>query len=307
MSHRAFGFATPDTDKLNPSESKELAAAVDSLLGEGSIRAVLRDWADRGVTNTQGRPWQRAAFRRLLCNPKIAGVIVDHDKWERLQAMLTDPERRTTVNSPRHTERRYVATGGLSRCANCRQNLQGHVSDRGARTYVCRKEPGKLNCGKVRILAEPYEADLAAKALALLASPNIRAQIAPTEHELAAIPERIRDQQAMLEELDEDRADGVMNRDDWKRMRARVDARINQLKAVQDLAARADTMLTQVSAETEMTPEALADWWETNTIQRRHELLRLVLDHALIHPAIPGYSGYQPGRVEFVWRVQPAG
>ncbi|MGR6318854.1 hypothetical protein Q2K19_31720 [Micromonospora soli] len=70
-------------------------------------------------------------------------------------------------------------------------------------------------------------------------------------------------------------------------------------KAVRERIAQAQ----RLQALPAMTPEGLAEWWVDALLERRRELLALVLDRIIVKPATrAGQVQLDVDRLEFVWK-----
>ncbi|MGW1796524.1 recombinase family protein [Streptomyces sp. NPDC001984] len=122
------------------SEAWYVGKAIDAIIAGDSLRAICREWAEKGVrtvprrkrmedgsrTEPVARDWQATELRRTLLRPRNAGLI-DHrgeiigkaswppltaeEKWRAAKSILEQPERRTTPGNAR----KWVGSG-LYRC-----------------------------------------------------------------------------------------------------------------------------------------------------------------------------------------------
>jgi site-specific DNA recombinase len=134
---RPFGYAiAQETEEYRrtliviPDEAKLIRdAATDVLDRDIALRAIARDWRERGITTASGKAmWTADIVRRVITKPTVAGLqihngvtkpapweaILDEDVWERLTAKLNDPERRTN-GGPLGMEPKWL----LSKIATC--------------------------------------------------------------------------------------------------------------------------------------------------------------------------------------------
>lgn len=142
-------------------------------------------WAnDAGYRTTRGGLWRPASLANMLDNPAIAGLtvvdetgkledsggprIIEVDEFKAIRAMRAD---RTSDADPRE----YPLSGGLAVCGLCTTALGASPSGSGARGYRCApstaQHPG--GCGKVRIVADPFETYVAEHVLAEMAKPAV--------------------------------------------------------------------------------------------------------------------------------------
>lgn len=119
-----------------------------------TLRAIANDLTDRGIpmprpARRRDTPaaWMPTTVRRVVENPTHAGhrvhqgqivadatwpAIVDQDLWDRANAVLADPARRT---SPPSRNAKYLLSG-IARCGMCGSRLKA-MPNRGYLTYQC--------------------------------------------------------------------------------------------------------------------------------------------------------------------------
>lgn len=153
---RAFGW---DADKLHlhPVEADLLRAAARDVVDGVPLRAIVRDWTDRGILTPYGKPWTHTTLRRTLQKPRLVGVqthhgevlldgtgepvrgewepLLDRDAFDRLQAALA----RGVRGGGRPGSRRYLLTG-IMRCAVCGARMNGMKTPK-SYAYTCQGEP----------------------------------------------------------------------------------------------------------------------------------------------------------------------
>ncbi len=113
-----------DIEKVNKREAAALRSAFDAILRGESTTSVWRGWNKRGITTQHGGRWNGSNFRAVITRASLAGLvvykgetlegvesawpaIVPLDKWRAVQAIISDPARRT---SPGNTVR-HLASG----------------------------------------------------------------------------------------------------------------------------------------------------------------------------------------------------
>lgn len=135
-SHRVFGYEPDGT--IREGEAALIRQAAADVLTGVSMRAIARSMNEQGSITTAGKPWNNVNLKRVLMNPRYAGLrayrgtvigagdwqaIIDADTHGGVVAVLSDPSRGpATVNY----ERRYI----------------------GSRRYVCgHRNPADEICG----------------------------------------------------------------------------------------------------------------------------------------------------------------
>lgn len=148
--NRPFGY-TQQGEPLEPEASMLRSAVVDVLAGK-SINQVAREWNSTGITGTRGTKFTAPNVRRILANPRYAGLLVYNGKvvgpgkWEALidadthrglVAFLSDPSR---VNCTSF-EKKYQGSGTY-RCGVCGgplRHAEAGGRNKGQRKYECRE------------------------------------------------------------------------------------------------------------------------------------------------------------------------
>ncbi|GAA3173027.1 hypothetical protein GCM10020001_119470 [Nonomuraea salmonea] len=164
---------------------------------------------------------------------------------------------------------------------------------------VCRVSAPYFGCGKIRIAAEPLEEDVARHVLARFGSRRVRERLAEHIGEQAAqrLREELDEVEEKLRKLGEDYVQVPLERETFlaaqkvlARERDNLQARLAKSREVESL-------------PEEITDESLATWWKTADLERRRALVQVVLDHVKVGSATrPGYTGFDAGRVAYVWR-----
>lgn len=155
---RPYGWQEADRRKLDPKEHKIIKEAVKRVFRGDSLRSIAADFNRRGVPTVTGAPWSISGLRRLLINPRLAGIRVYQDKpigkgdWKpaitelehrRLDRILTDPARRDASDN----RRKYRMTG-LAICADCRVPVVLRINSQKGRPT--RQFYGCKVCGMIR-------------------------------------------------------------------------------------------------------------------------------------------------------------
>jgi site-specific DNA recombinase len=170
----------------HPDEAPIVAEWVDRLATGDRLAAIARDMNARGLTMPGGAPWHGRFIRQMVLRPAYAGLrvhqghevgpaawpaIVDVDRWRRVVALLTQPERRVTARGP---ELAHWLTNAVL-CGGCRA-AKLHARTGGAKrprlTYVCG------TCGMV-VAADQVEQVVARALVARLRKPDALAIFRP--------------------------------------------------------------------------------------------------------------------------------
>ncbi|MCI0689919.1 MAG: recombinase family protein, partial [Sporichthyaceae bacterium] len=251
---RPYGF---EADRVTVVEGeaaliRDMARRV--LAGE-SLRSVTLDLNRRGIPTVTGKQWSTQTVRGLLGSARISGrreykpsnsyqgyrpligeithdhawpAIISIDESDRLRALLSRPERRTTPGSART----YLLSGIL-RCSKCGARMVGRIHN-GKRRYNCITNPGRGGCGKIVIYADQTDAHVRDWVLTALDSPKFIAKLhragatGPDADQLAA---KLRGIEERRDQLATDWAAGEITRREWQTARQALDAQAEQLHA----------------------------------------------------------------------------
>ncbi|MFI7467553.1 recombinase family protein [Nonomuraea sp. NPDC049646] len=311
---RCYGYSEDDKE-LIAEEVDIIKEAAERVLPPNpeSMRSLVREFAERGIKSSTGKDWTQTALRRLLENPRLTGrrlyrgeVVAEEvfprvftdEEHARIVAFLTDPGRRT------FDERRtYLLSGGIALCGKCGARLQAQPSNSKRRGYVCRKRPPYAGCGGIRIMAEEFEAYVAAEVLAHYASPKVRQKIvaAASPGTEGSAAQRIAQLEERLAELGRERARGEIDPIAFRAAQNVLQDDIRKLKGKIVEAER----LAGLPAQLPTTPAALAEWWldENTSMEQQRALIMAVLDHVTVGPVIMrGNNEFEPERINFVWK-----
>ncbi|WDZ83982.1 recombinase family protein [Micromonospora cathayae] len=293
------------------------------VLDGESMRSVVADLRAREIMTSAGRPWTQQSLSRLLRNPRLAGLktykgevvgegdwppILDMPTHRRLLKLLDAPDRK----QPHATnQRKYLLSGGFLVCGfplpdeNGGERIDGkplytQPSNSGKRGYVCRAGSPSYGCGRIRIAAESLEEEVAARALARLASPKVRARL---ENAARAAMSGNETTEAALKAIDDRLAEAGQ-------AYAKREISMVTLMAIEEEARSEQKQLRERMAQAvrlqalpATTPEGLAEWWVDAPLKQRMELLALVLDKIIVKPATrAGANQLDLDRLEFVWK-----
>lgn len=294
---RAFGH-TGDRSELVQVEADAIRDAVDRILAGGTVAAVVRDWDRRGLTTVFGNAWCSQTVKRLLVQPRLAGLrnrngeiigqaawpaIIDQDDHHRLVALFA-----ARKIGRRAQPGRVRLLTNLLVCGRCGTGMVG-AGYQAERRYVC-PPPERHGCSGTSIGSWVDQAvpeilfawlDTAEFAVAVARSDDAAID---TGLEQARHAKEIGNGRGRLEELAELWADGQVTRTEWIRARQRIEATI----ADHDRALRALTAAAPLSA----LPSAghLAAVWPTLEVAEQREILDLVFDQVVVGPGTPRHG-----------------
>ena len=281
-------------------------AAGRVLAGHG-LMTIARDWNERGVQAPSGRPWRSPTLRKALLSSRMAGLrehgvdpsgetlgeltdavweaALDRSTWERVRAVLLNPERSTHVRTPS----KYLLTG-LIHCGICGGAMFSRPRDSHTKRYLCAgRRPGH----QLAIVAPPVDELVAGSVLRLLATPSFREALLAgvegiDEGSMGRTLSDLGAAQGRMQYLDDDfYVRGVLPEGRYRSIRAKLEREIDRLHALADTATKQRIVLH---------PDPRA-FWAGADFQQRRELVRLVVDRVTVGPARPGVGRFDPSRV----------
>lgn len=316
---RPFGFER-DRITIRPDEAEVIIQLVDRLLAGEPLRAVTVWLNDSGTKTVRGGAWKPQVVKRLVQSPRISGqrehtvsplpgrpkrtrrvgeiisnaawpAIVPSEKTERLRRMFADPSRKA-MRPPQ----RYLLKG-LLRCYSCDSVLVARPRMDGQRRYVDATGPGFFGCGSVYVLGPPIEEFVSEAVLIAFETPDFLSVLQA-------------DRGGDVIDLWQDRADKFTSRlDDLAAAYAAEKISMREwLAAREPLQTQFEEARRKVVRSTAAT--TLEQWadsdvrkrWAEATFDQRHALLRAVLFHVVVKPAVRGRNRFDPARFELIWR-----
>lgn len=155
--HRPYGYAA-DRMTIIPAEVAVIRDVAERILSGESTTAIVRDLNVRGVPPvTAGKPWSVVMVRRMVANPRYAGLLVYKGETLRKAAWPAIIDRGThealrqaleTTARPRDGRPASSLLGGIVRCGVCQSPMTARRSGRNqVPVYRCGGKP-PIGCGK---------------------------------------------------------------------------------------------------------------------------------------------------------------
>jgi DNA invertase Pin-like site-specific DNA recombinase len=302
---RMFGYSR-DRMAVIPEEAALIREAVRRISAGEPLRGLCWDWRKRGVTTPAGGPWQQHPLKSMLTSAALSGqrehrglltpghwpAIIAPDDTRRLRAILNAPERLKVLNA-----RRYLLTGFL-RCGLCGNALVARPRFDGVRRYVCARQPGNDNCGKIARLAEPIE-DLVRDAICMaLDGVDLREHIERTSDRTGDLIDVIRLDEDTLQELSRDYyVDKRVSRAEYFAARDPIEAR---LEGNRHLLAQSNGhgLLNDIVGADEL----VRTQWDEKGLDWRRAVVGTLIDQIVIEPAVKGDTRFHPELVKITWK-----
>ncbi len=305
--NRAFGY-TRDRKAIIPAEAELIREAAARVLAGEGIRGICLDWERRGVRSPTGKTFKQTPLSRLLLSPTIAGYrsyngtmtkgtwpgILTIEEVTRLQAVAQDPSRRNKRNP-----RRYLLSGGLLRCGRCGSAMVGRARVDKVGRYVCARQPGLPNCGKMARLAEPVEDVVKRFVIAALDGADLTQYMyRQSDSDEGVLIEDIRRDEEARQQVSRDHyADGAISRTEFFAARDALQERLTRNRT-----RLGNHQQFAVIASVASAGDAIQEQWDRRPLEWRHALVKAILDHVVIHPAKTGIKTFDADLVEPIWR-----
>ena len=200
---------------------------------------------------------------------------------------MYDDRRFDQTRKPDWSNRRKYALSGLLTCSLCGHWLSGsnrapsQTKSGGTRprvqTFAC--QPANGGCSKLRIDYAPVEEWVLGQVFARLDVPSLRDALSPGASPVDddELRQRIREDERLLERLDDDYADGVLDRPRYLRQVDRVQQRLDGLR--RELAALQREVFVIDSGG-----RRLRDVWNEHDATWRRTLLGHVIEKVVVEP-----------------------
>lgn len=289
-----------------PAEAANIRAAAAEVLAGASLRGICHRWRDEGVATVTGRPWTSTSLRRILTSPHTAGLrahkgavvtegrwppILDRRDWERLNAILLDPARRTNEMGG---TRRYLLAGVLL-CGKCSARMVARPRDDKRRAYVCARDVG--GCGGSGVLAEPLEDAVRLLLVAWVDKPAVERAVARTLSGDAEV-----DEQQLMDAIQADEAslaEWAVDADAGRITRGQLHALTRTISERIDAARRrlVHHHGDRQAATWDGHGTLLAVRWEAMSLDQRRAVLGTYVRSVTIGPAVRGLNRFDRDRL----------
>jgi len=300
---RVFGYrkgSPKDWKRKDPKEARIVAGMVADAIAGKSCTAIARDLNARGIKTVAGTVFQSAGVKKIIPNPRIAGLMAYKGEiiegveveWD---AIITPRDWRKTCEAvaKRSTGRRggerKAPISGRVRCKSC--NLIMH---REGRAYRCKMREG-VGCGR-SIAKDQLDRHVETLVIEALGRNRIIANIkrrGKPATDLDDLKER-RHQLALA--FGQKRIELKT----WQEVAADLDRRIEA--AERD----AGTPISRSAIEA-VASSTLGKRWPNLPMKTRQEIIALVIDRIEIDEGnggrLKGGHYFDAGRIEIVWRV----
>lgn len=304
---RPYGYEA-DGITLNPEEAGHIRWAVNAVLRGDSLALISRTWQEQGVKTVTGLDyWQPTNIKKILTSWRIAGfrehgdevypaqweAIIDEETLMRVRTLLTGTiHKRTNVHK--------FLLMGLIYCSRCQQYMYSHYKDKDQkRRYVCQKRPGRLNCGKMSVLADPVEEavwEILVRALEAGGLASTMAEIQEDDSRLQELVSGLHSEQTKLEQLAHDHyVEGTISRALFLDLQKSLQERIGAIQT------EIEGMARHQALEGLGPGESLRDAFTSRPFLWKRTLLEGAISRVLIRPGTRGR--FKAERIDIDWKV----
>lgn len=300
---RPLGY-TADGTPLEP-EATAIRGAIADVLAGKSVRAVAREWNQRGLqTAGTAKAWTSPMVRRVLMNPRYAalnvyqGKVVGPGKWKALidedthhgiVAYLSDPSRVSYLGF----ERKHQGSG-VYLCGVCGERLVT-FSPAGARprAYAC---PGR----HVRRQGEALDAYISAIVVEKLSLADVGKLLEPVGVDAARLHAQRTALRIRMDDLAALFAEGAITAPQLKRGTAQLSNALDGLET--ELAAATQGNPVAALVDGSQSRANLEKRWATTTPDIRGKIIDQLLT-VTVNRSPRGLRRFDPQYVDIAWKA----
>ena len=137
---------------VDPEQAKIVREAAKRILAGDGVLTIVKRLNERGVPTQNGKQWRTSTVRRILSKPAVAGLatyhgdvvgkaqwpaILDEGEWRAVNAILSDPKRRTQQGNVKKWQGSGVYVCG--RCGGPMGTTKTRKTTGSGRAYLCRQ------------------------------------------------------------------------------------------------------------------------------------------------------------------------
>ncbi len=301
---RLYGWSNkPDEHGVFQETTQEAAILKEIaqwVLDGRSLSAITRDLKTRKITTASGGQWSPTSLRRVLSNPRTAGILGDEQHRDLLR-VFADPVSR----KKRGKASQYLLTGII----RCQCGARMYVSSRDKGTlkprYRCLHNLAINNCRKVSVLADPIEAYVSKETIKWLAGRGlavVRKRLLDLDRDFSNLAQQMHADELELEALAKLKGEGRFTITEWLALRDPIEARI---RAARDVLSKEPAIF--VLANIPDTRKELEAAWKGWDIDKRRQVLKASIASLVIHQTQQRGPVFDEDRVQltFVSDVPP--
>ncbi|MGW5773072.1 recombinase family protein [Streptomyces longwoodensis] len=304
--HRPFGWEE-DRKTARPAEAEMIASQTEAGIQGDSVATVTRRFKEKGFTGRTGKPYDRTAVRRILLNPRNAGIRVyqgeplkDDDgpyvmgDWDALVSVQSWEALREKwgTNQGAGQAREYRTStllSGILRCGSCGTRMVAANSASKYPKYRCAEGAG--GCGNISIIRNKTDEVVRQLVSAYLekAAANLSLAKEPEDKQWEKEPE-LTEAEGELADLKTMYRDGKIKATTYAILLDDLEGKIEKLRGE-----RALHEATRPSLAPSL--DALKDGWGQLSIERQRDVIRSVLRSVLVAPTTRRGAGIDLSRL----------
>lgn len=300
---RPFGFDDGGMT-VRTAEADLVRSGYQTVLAGGSLRSVARDWNTSGITTSKGNTWDSTNVRRVLQNPRNAGLrahrgetigagewepIVDEETYRAAMHVFDDPSRSTVKDR----SIKFLLTN-IAECGRCDDGTKVSTArtSRGKRTYKCREK------GNLAREAAPIESYVEQIVQARLSRPDAIDLIHPDpEQDIDALRAQAQVLRVQLDEAAALFASGQIRATQLATITRDVEARLESVEQELAAAGQGNALASVIGAE-----DVAAAWAGIDIMQQR-AIVKVLFSRIVLDPVPQGAKRFRPESIRFEWRT----
>lgn len=288
---------------VNEEEAKDVRFIFESILHGDSLHLISRRMNEpHRVNRRNGKKWTNTAVRHLVLSPAMGGLskvaegeyvpaqwegVVSAEKWYAVQAILSDPARRTSQGS----ERRWQGSG-VYLCGACGTPLKAKISNK-VNYYTC------LACHKVARNQKKLDGFIDDLLIAYLSEPENRLPLVSRQESTTDFNELLSVQAGLIErrnQLGELFAQGVISSGQLTRGNAEFEKQLKAIGRKIDDARESSPVLDML-----LSSDDLRERWGSMSADKRADAIRSLVT-VRVHSAGRGAKIFDPTKIEVTWK-----
>lgn len=290
-------------DVIDLEQSEVIRESSRRLLAGESLRSVAKGLNARSAHSPRGGMWESATLKQVLLrernigNRVHRGKVIGKGNWEpiltegefdRLKALLSRPERRTS----RGAERIYLLSG-VARCGLCGGTIRGSAEHKSG-SKVTPAQYSCKDCFRIRRKMEDVDQVVEGVVMERLSRPDGPDLFAGDPVAAGAARLLVAEITAKLETLADDFAEDRITREEWQRFTAKLRPRLDSAKVAAEDAKPIDSLRPLAS-------NGAAEKWTELPIQLKVAAIDALMT-VTIMPAGSGKS-FDPEQIQIDWKA----
>lgn len=286
-----------------PGQAKVIHEAARRVLAGEAVYSICKDLQQRGVPSPKGGAWRPPSLSAILVSPTAAGLrdykgeFTAKGLWNPILSMEDHLALRQRLADNRRTKglrpaRKNLLVNGLLRCGLCGYHLTSMVSSQSYRPkYVCLKTVASDGCNGIAIAGNPLEAHIVSALFDRIGHESMAKLIANHKAFGREVQRRttIETRLLLIAELF---ADGHITRAEWIATRHSLSEQLRQIP----------NHPAHLGGLTLGEPADMHREWARLPMDRRRELLHLVIDKVVVGRATSRGPAFDPCRIVIHWR-----